>query len=415
MRRHIAALAAAVTGLAATANGYRPAVRNGWASIPAFFLGVMVTELPLHATGSQLGLVTLLSRRLPRRLRWATWAISALSSMGLIGLDRIARSADATFDDALDAGLGGQRVRGSTAVWRRPPARPARAKGPGLIRMMRIHRDYAHDSDIPYGPHGKANLLDIWSVPNLRRDGRAPVLLQVPGGAWAVGNKHGQAHPLMSHLAELGWVCVSINYRQSPRHTWPDHIVDVKRAIAWVKDNIDGFGGDPSFVAITGGSAGGHLSALAALTPNDPEWQPDFSDADTTVQAAVPLYGVYDFSRTDGALHSGMVPHLESKVMKLSRAEHPDLFRAASPIAHVGPHAPPFFVVHGRNDCFIPVEQAKSFVSRLRDVSLQPVVYAELPRTQHSFDTFGSPRAMRAAAAVEQFLAQIYCDRVSKT
>ncbi len=85
------------------------------------------------------------------------------------------------------------------------------------------------------------------------------MLLQVPGGAWASGNKRGQAHPLMSHLAELGWVCVSINYRLSPRHTWPDHIVDVKRAIAWVKDNIADYGGDPDFIAVTGGSAGGHL------------------------------------------------------------------------------------------------------------------------------------------------------------
>ena len=119
--------------------------------------------------------------------------------------------------------------------------------------MLRIYRDYAHGSDISYGPHGTANLLDVWRRPDLDPGGRAPVLLQVPGGAWASGNKRGQAHPLMSHLAELGWVCVSINYRLSPKHTWPDHIVDVKRAIAWVKDNIADYGGDPDFIAVTGG------------------------------------------------------------------------------------------------------------------------------------------------------------------
>lgn len=72
---------------------------------------------------------------------------------------------------------------------------------------------------------------------------------------------------MMSHLAELGWVCVAINYRHSPRNTWPAHIVDVKRALAWVKAHIAEYGGDPEFIAITGGSAGGHLSSLAALTP----------------------------------------------------------------------------------------------------------------------------------------------------
>jgi acetyl esterase/lipase len=83
-----------------------------------------------------------------------------------------------------------------------------------------------------------------------------------------MGSKRGQAHPLMSHLAGQGWVCVAINYRLSPKSDWPAAVVDVKRAIAWIKSNIAGYGGDPRFIAITGGSAGGHLSALAALTPN---------------------------------------------------------------------------------------------------------------------------------------------------
>ena len=60
----------------------------------------------------------------------------------------------------------------------------------------------------------------------------------------------------------------------------------VKRALAWVKQHIAEYGGDPDFIAITGGSAGGHLSSLAALTPNYPQFQPGFEDADTRVQAA---------------------------------------------------------------------------------------------------------------------------------
>ncbi len=62
-----------------------------------------------------------------------------------------------------------------------------------------------------------------------------------------------QAYPLMSQLADHGWICVSIGYRISPKHAWPAHIVDVKRALAWVKDNIAEYGGDPNSVYITGG------------------------------------------------------------------------------------------------------------------------------------------------------------------
>jgi acetyl esterase/lipase len=62
-------------------------------------------------------------------------------------------------------------------------------------------------------------------------------------------------------------------------------------AIAWVRERVADYGGNPGFLALTGGSAGGHLTALAALTPNDAEYQPGFEQADTTVQAAVPFYG----------------------------------------------------------------------------------------------------------------------------
>jgi acetyl esterase/lipase len=222
-----------------------------------------------------------------------------------------------------------------------------------------------------------------------------------------VGSKRQQAYPLMSHLAELGWVCVAINYRLSPRSTWPDQIVDVKRALAWTKEHIAEYGGDPDWVAITGGSAGGHLSALAALTANDPQFQPGFEDADTSVRAAVPFYGLYDFTRND-AIHPLMAPTLSKYVFKLRRPDILDAFRAASPITYVSPDAPPFFVLHGTNDSLIPVEQGRAFSTRLREVSHQPVAYAELPFAQHAFDIFGSARAAHAAVAVEQFLAEIY-------
>jgi acetyl esterase/lipase len=99
---------------------------------------------------------------------------------------------------------------------------------------------------------------------------------------------------------------------------------------------------------------------------------------------------------------------LERLVIKQTRAEAPHAFEAASPITYAHPGAPPFFVLHGSNDSFIPVAQARSFVARLREVSEQPVVYAEMPYAQHAFDTFGSARAAHAAVAVEQFLAEIY-------
>ena len=261
---------------------------------------------------------------------------------------------------------------------------------------------------VSYGPHGRANLADIWRRSDLPRDGKAPVLLQVPGGAWMIGWRRPQAYPLMSHLVSRGWVCVSMNYRVSPWHTWPDHIVDVKRALAWVKENIAAYGGDPNFVAISGGSAGGHLSALAALTPNDPKFQPGFEEADTSVVAAVPYYGRYDWYSTEADGRAEFVEVLERLVVKRKLSTHRHIYLDASPIQYVRPDAPPFFVLHGSDDSLIPVVEAQEFVDELRAVSKSPVAYAELPNAQHAFDIFGSPRAIQSAEAVARFLSWVY-------
>ncbi len=275
------------------------------------------------------------------------------------------------------------------------------------------HRRYAaKTSDISYGPGGTEHLLDIWRRPDLAPGHRAPVLIQVPGGAWSVNGKRPQAYTLMSRMVELGWICVSINYSKSPRAKFPAHIIDVKRAIAWVRENIGDYGGDSDFIAITGGSAGGHLASLAALTPNDPNFQPGFERADTTVQAAAPYYGVYDFTDLDN-MHEMMMPFLEHFVMKSRFAEQPERFSAASPISYVHREAPPFFLLHGDRDQLAPVGQARAFSAALQGAGAPTVAYAELANAHHAFDITPTVRSRLAADAVSDFLGVVYGRRES--
>ncbi|KKB97623.1 alpha/beta hydrolase, partial [Mycobacterium nebraskense] len=311
----------------------------------------------------------------------------------------------------LEAGLRDQLGHDyEEALSKLPHTKPTRSGRRSLpLGNTVARRRYVEKTNVvAYGPNGRANLADVWRRRDLPRDAKAPVLLQVPGGAWMIGMCRPQAYPLMSHLAARGWVCVSIGYRVSPRHTWPDHIVDVKRALAWVKENIADYGGDPDFVAVTGGSAGGHLCALAALTPNDPTFQPGFEDADTSVAAAVPIYGRYDWFSTEGEGRPEFVSLLEKFVVKRGFASHRDVYVDASPIRRLRADAPPFFVLHGRDDSLIPVGEAQEFIEELRAVSKSPVAYAELPSAQHAFDIFSSPRAHRSAEAVARFLSWVY-------
>ncbi len=278
----------------------------------------------------------------------------------------------------------------------------------GLVGAMRHRKRYAATTtNISYGPGGRSNLLDVWRRPDLPAGHRAPVLIQVPGGGWSVNDKRGQAYPLMTRMVELGWICVPINYSRSPRNAWPAHIVDVKKAIAWVRANIADFGGDPDFIAVTGGSAGGHLSSLAALTADDSSLQPGFEDADTSVQAAAPYYGVYDLTDHD-RMHRLTMPLLENLVMQRRFAEDRAVFEAASPTLRVHRDAPPFFILHGENDAIVPRSQADGFADALRGVGAGTVAHAEIPNAHHAFDAIATLRCQMTAEAVAAFLGIIY-------
>ncbi|OBI76520.1 alpha/beta hydrolase [Mycobacterium sp. E740] len=286
---------------------------------------------------------------------------------------------------------------------------PAPQSAPPLWNF-REHRRSVYRSSVRYGPR-PSQLLDVWRLEELPAE-PAPVLIFLPGGAWVHGSRMLQGYALMSHLAQKGWVCLSIDYRVAPHHPWPAHISDVKTAIAWARANVDKFGGDRSFVAVAGASAGGHLAALAGLTPNDPELQAELpEDSDTSVDAVIPIYGRYDWEDRSTVERVRFVDFLERVVVRRKLADHPDVFRKASPIARVHRDAPPFLVVHGTGDSVIPVAQARAFVERLRGVSRSAVSYVELPGAGHAFDMTDGARTGSIATAIGLFLNQIHRNR----
>jgi acetyl esterase/lipase len=400
----------AVLELVNALNGFRPIARRGYLTLAVFWFGWPTSEVPgVYLTASVLDTLRRLRRghfrgrrgRFALALTAASWAILAV-------IFRRGITSRPTLENAQRDALGPDYHK---TIERLPAHAPTRRPNAWRTTWSR-RRFVAKENVVRYGPYGRANLADIWRRHDLPRDGKAPVVVQVPGGAWSIGWRRPQAYPLMSHLADRGWICVSLNYRVSPLHTWPDHIVDVKRALAWVKENIASFGGDPDSVAITGGSAGGHLAALAALTPKDPKFQPGFEDADTSVVAAAPLYGRYDWVSTDGSGRREFIGFLQKFVVNEPFAHHRDIYVDASPIHRLTPDAPPFFVLHGTDDSIIPVVEAREFVAAMREVSEAPVAYAELPHTQHGFDIFSSPRAHYAADAVGEFLSWVYATRL---
>ncbi len=282
----------------------------------------------------------------------------------------------------------------------------------GFLHPFRMKRTGVRRiSDLEYGEElerdkGGRNRIDV-VLPESTGQKR-PVLLQIHGGGWMIGSKEQQGGPLMGYLAERGWVCLAMNYRLSPKAVFPDHIVDVKRAIAWIREHADAYGADPEFICVTGGSAGGHLTALAALTPNDPAFQPGFESADTRVAAAVPFYGVYDFLDRAGLRGShSMQPFLAKNMFQCQPEENPELWSAMSPIERVAAEAPPFLLIQGSHDSLAWANEAREFTKALREKSKSAVHYLEFPGGQHAFDTFHSVRSAYAVRAAAAFLESV--------
>jgi acetyl esterase/lipase len=400
-------LGASAIGALNTVNAYRPLARKRAGGVLAFALGWPTSEEPLFTIGLQGVAVAAAARRGALRSPIGKAGL-ALTAVSWAALARLAAQADRVadlFEDRLVAGLGPDyRTEIPADTRAEPPITLAERVLPSLGQRRR----YRNIRKLEYGDFGRRNRLDIWSAADLHPGDKAPVILHVHGGGWVVGNEQVQGEVLLSEMARRGWVGVAITYRLSPKATWPDHIIDVKRAIAWTREHIAEYGGDPDFIAITGGSAGGHLCSLAALTPSDPEYQPGFESADTSVQAAVPLYGVYDVGDLAGTGDRQIADVWDRIVAKARPDADPAAVSRASPITRVDADAPPMFVIHGANDTLVPVEQARRFVERLRALSEQLVIYAELPGTQHGFEVYRSVRGLHTSRAIARFLEVVH-------
>ncbi|MGO1258626.1 MAG: alpha/beta hydrolase [Brachybacterium sp.] len=379
-----------------TAAMLRPPHRPMLLARVVYFLSVAANELPLLVL-LLLGLSTVstLSSRSPRADVSGLLALvlGTFVAAGLLVLQRRVGRARGIIAREVGLPLDSHAVRWA---WLLPlPLRPR-----GVERLANLR----------YGRGGTEHLLDLYrprdqAAQHRPGDGRfessgsegrrsegsgpgnrspAPVLIYFHGGGYRSGGKHFESAHLRHRMAQRGWVVLSANYGLRPRATWPEHLIDAKRVIAWVHENAAQHGMDPRRIVMSGSSAGAHLSIHCALTANDPALQPGFETTDTRLAAAVLLYGYF------GGYY-GRDAH-----------EQPTSHPLDLPVGA----APPIVAFHGDQDNRVPVQQARDLVSHLRSRSPCAVAYAELPGAQHGFDVFASPRCRAVVDGIEHFLTE---------
>jgi acetyl esterase/lipase len=270
-------------------------------------------------------------------------------------------------------------------------------------RSMQLHKN------IVYGPLER-HRLDVWRFSTTPAN--APVIYYVHGGAWTFGDKREQGRPMLHEFVCRGWIVVAINYRLAPRFPWPAQIEDVTRALGWIKTNIATYGGDPDRIVVAGGSAGGHLASLLALSTNDSTWRPEEMSGltDWSVRGVLSFYGVLEMSGDEAQWHGlgrAIRRLLTQRVVQLPYEGNEHTYVALSPYERIRPDSPPFFVVQGTNDTLVEVNVARAFVTKFRAVAFAPLYYVELPFTQHAFDLTASPRTSATTRAAVAFAESV--------
>lgn len=392
-------VAAAVLSL----NARRPVHRNRFLTIPSFMGSWVTSEAAPVVLGAWAVRTAWELRRRRGHLTAADRVGLGLTVAASAGLVLEMRDA-ARSDEELHAALSG------LVPAEHLDDRPSSVRSGAWLPVLNGRTRRRKTRGVVYSELDTHRLkLDVYEPLDKVRDGeKRPAIVQIHGGAWVVGSKDEQGVPLLNHLAANGWVGFNVEYRLSPRAKFPSHLVDCKAALAWIRAHAEDYGVDPDFIAVTGGSAGGHLTALMALTENDPAFQPGFTEADTSVQAAVPFYGVYDLLDREQDQLDTFLRFMEDLVMGSHPETDPEGWASYSPIDRVHPGAPPMMVIHGDNDVLVPVAGARRFAAALRRVSTSPVVYAELHGAQHAFDMFPSIRTVRTVEYVERFLSWVH-------
>jgi acetyl esterase/lipase len=248
--------------------------------------------------------------------------------------------------------------------------------------------DVRIEKDVVYLPPGRAEKLDVYLPPEEPKPGeKRPGIVIIHGGGWTGGDKGAKREiNIGTTLALHGYVCVSINYALAAegRPTWPGNLQDCKRAVRWLRKNAEKYQIDADHIGAIGGSAGGHLVAMLAVTgPEDGFEPPEDSEISSRVQAAVPMYpGRAAGMDRDHVMFPGKL------------TEMPELYRAAAPINHVTRGDAPMLILHGTADTTTPLAGSQRFAGKLAEVGVehQLVLVEGAP---HSFDLQPKQRDLR--------------------
>ena len=239
------------------------------------------------------------------------------------------------------------------------------------------------EQDIAYLAPERKEKADLYLPASNPSGAKRPAVVIIHGGGWTGGDK-GAAREINigTNLALNGYVGLSINYvlastnKDSAKATWPQNLHDCKTAVRWLRKHAERLQVDPERIGVIGGSAGGHLAAMLAVTGEKDGLDPagPYGEFSCRVRCAVDLYGPAD-----------LAGHHDVTMLGKKAAEAPELYRAASPVTYVDKNDPPILILHGTADKTVDIGQSKLFAAKLKEAGARHelVIVEGAPHTFH--------------------------------
>lgn len=251
--------------------------------------------------------------------------------------------------------------------------------------------------DVEYAKaDGRSLTLDV-SAPE--GGGPFPVLMVIHGGGWTL-HTNTIMEGMSRYIANRGYVVFNINYRTLPEGASMEEIVeDCMGALVWVKEHAADYKGDPERIAVTGDSAGGHLTAMIVTQAGNPAFTPTYQNADNdmAIACAVPTYGLYDFVAL-----AKIAPPVIKDYMGESYKDNPERYKLLSPYYHIRKDLVPQLVMVGDLD-FLYAENLK-YVDALQEAGAPVELWVHGGQTHAFLNNYWEEKGVRGYDRMIEFL-----------
>lgn len=246
-------------------------------------------------------------------------------------------------------------------------------------------------TEIIYGRKDGMALTMMMLKPLQKANGKA--IISVLNGNWISSQRFMDAFLVRSNLyLESGYTLFGVMVSSQPQYSIPDEILDLKRAVRFIRYNATTYGIDPGKIGITGSSSGGHLSLMIATADDitDSKSTDPVDKVSSRVQAAAVFYPPTDFINYGGVNTSGTINQAGLVMARVAAAfdfkawndttgtfvsitdtkKRLAIAKDISPINAVSSDDPPIIIIHGDKDVLVPKQQSESIIARFNEAKV---------------------------------------------